>query len=220
MTAMETTTNDPPPETGVLEQFGTWLETLPAVPSWVQWGIVWLTLGAVIGIPTVTFLWRRWGAYRWAGRSRAGAARRAARLAERVVQSIALSRNRPAMFANGILCIGVFIVTSVLGVMSWNSTVSLYGPSIDGLYLSDSSIAVRKFIAVILGGSFSIFYLFSALLYLRRIEPLFDIDAFAQRARIEIAWLFVKAGIPDDIAAERLKEFDAEVDEARMQEIR
>ena len=139
MAAMDATTSDPPPELSLIEQFGAWLDAFPAVPAWLQWVGVGLTIGA----PTITFLWVRWGANWWAARSRNAAEKRARKLVKRVAEMHALSKNRPAMLVDGLNVIIALVLTSLVVLGGLVQLGNVFGPSNLGQPPSDFMISGR-----------------------------------------------------------------------------
>ncbi len=212
---MDATTSDPPPELSLIEQFGAWLDAFPAVPAWLQW----IGVGLTIGAPTITFLWVRWGANWWAARSRNAAEKRARKLVKRVAEMHALSKNRPAMLVDGLNVIIALVLTSLFVVAGLVQLGNVFGPSNLGQPPSDFMTAGRTALAMsmhVVATCIMIVFLF----LLSRIQPLADLDRYTEKSRTRIEKLLVKAGIADEIMVEFLRVFDALVDAARKQEIR
>lgn len=220
MTAMDSATDNPAPEPGVLEQFGAWLDAFPAVPPWMQWILAALTFLTAVGGPIIFLLWRRWGANWWAARSRDSAERQSLILAKRVLGTYTLSRNRPAMLHDLAFFLAGYIVIATGVIVGTIIMTNLHAAGMEGLPPSDNLVTARFFLALIIwGGS----YCGSALLsgwYSVTIAPLKDVDLYFLRSRERIEALFTKAGVPEQVASRRLKEFDEQVGAERKEEIR
>ncbi len=218
--AMNSVTGTPPPEPSFLEQVGAWLGTFAAVPNWVNWVIVWLAIATVVGVPILTFLWRRWGANRWAARSSVAAAKRARKLGNNVLRAHRISRNRPAMLVDSLRWLASLIISCMFIVLAAVVVHHLYAPAEDGQPPSELLIRGRMALAwIAMGGAYFGLFRFTAV-YFSRIAPLVNIDRYTQQSRTRIEDLFSKAKVPEDVAAERLDELDALIKQAREEEIR
>lgn len=216
---MESVTDNPVPEPGALEKFleqvGIWLDAFPTVPPWMEW----IAILVGIGGPVMSFLWVRWGANWWAVRSKNAAERRARKLLKRVAEVHALSRNRPAMLFNGVNVLIALGFASLFAVLGNIELGGIFGPNALGQPPSDFLVSGRKFAGVLLL-AVAIVMMFIFLTMFGHIKPLANIDRYTERSRTRIEKLLAKAGVPDEVAVEFLRIFDARVDAARNQEIR
>ena len=216
---MTSATDNPPPDPNFLEQVGARLGTFSPVPAWVNWGLVWFTIVTAIGIPVVIIVWRRWGADRWAIRSRNGAEQRARKLGRDVVDAHHLSRNRPAMFFRTVQALAFLIFANVLVAIAVGMRMHLYGPEGSGQPPSEFLITGRRILSFF---TFAMAYLgfFPFFLRYRQLSPLADLDKYTRKSMTRIEGLFAKAGVPDDVAAERLKLLDTYIEQVRQEEIK
>lgn len=216
MDVMDPVTDNPAPELGALEKFleqvGAWMDAVPAVPPLVEWIVI-------FGGPVIYILWVRWGTNWWAARSKNAAETRARRLLKRVVEVHGLSRNRPAMIVASVRIIMTAIIGSMFFLLGAMFLLHIFSLNALGLPPSDFLISGRKNIGSALLGLGIIWFLISWF-WNFRIEPLFYIDEYTERARNRIEKLLAKAGVPDEFALEFLRDFDDQVDVARKQEIR
>ena len=219
MAAMDSTTSDPPPELSLLEQFGAWLDAFPAVPPWLQWILAALTFSAAVA-PIIISLWRRWGANRWAARSSATAERQSVNIAEDVLRIHRISRSRPAM----LYCLAVFLaeyIVIAMGVIIGAIIMTnLHAAVTEGLPPSDNLVTARFYLGLIVWAGSYFGLAITSGWYSLTIAPLRDIDGYTLRSRERIERLFTKAGVPEQVAFRRLKQFDDRVDAARNREIR
>lgn len=211
---METATGETP-ESNLLEQFGTWLDTFPALPHWVAW----LGFMTAICLAILSVLWVLWGANWWASLSPAGAERRATSLAEKCIRMHALSRNRPEMAIRVLSAVIWLTLTAICFLLTAMVTLHFGAPSSGGQPLSASLVTAQKAIEIVLF-VLSFFSMLTLFVVAGRIEPLGNIVKYTRKMRARIEKILIKASVPEQIAAKHLRDFDDQVDEARKQEIR
>lgn len=220
MAAMDSTTSDPPPEVSLLEQFGAWLDTFPAVPPWVQWLLAALTFSTAVGGPIVFLLWRRWGANWWAARSRDSALRRATNLGNNVFHAHDLCRDRPAMLIRLAVFLAWCVAVSTGIILGAIVGYSAHVLDFEGLPPSDDLVMARHILSAMIGSGSYAAGLVLFVWYNLTLAPLFDIDRYTLGSRNRIKRMLAKAGIPQEAASGVLKKFDGLVDQAQKQEIR
>ena len=215
---MRSATDNPPPDLSFLEQIGAWLDTFSAVPPWLAWALVWITIGTAVGIPVVMFVWRVWAADWWAIRSRNGAELRAKKLGMDIINAHQLSRNRPAMLFHAVQAIISLIFASMLVTIMVSVGMNLHGLD-KGQPPSELLITGRKSLSLFSAASAYLGFFLFILIY-RRLLPLADLDKYTRKSMTRIKGLFAKARVPDDVAAKRLKSLDTFIDKARQEEIK
>lgn len=216
---MSSATDNPPPDPSFLEQVGAWLDTFSAVPPWLAWALVWITIGTAVGAPVVMFVWRLWGADWWAIQSRNGAEKRARKLGMDIVNAHQLSRNRPAMLFCAVQILVSLIASSALVILAAGMAMHLYDLGGSGQPPSELLITGRRGLSLLMAATAYLGF-FLCFLFYRQISPLADLDKYTRKSVTRIEGLFAKAGVPDDVAAERLKLLDTYIEKVRQEEIK